>query len=38
MLQKYEPDPSHIISYEPIVFEGNLTFAKEVIEILNGKE
>lgn len=38
MLRKYELDPSHVISHKPIVFEEDLTFSEEAIQIMDRKE
>lgn len=35
MLHKYEPDPSHVISSEPMVVSDNLSYKEQPIRILD---
>ncbi|XP_040988961.1 uncharacterized protein LOC121236579 [Juglans microcarpa x Juglans regia] len=38
MLRKYIPDPTHIIDYEPLQIQENLTYTKEPAQIVERKE
>jgi len=38
MLRNYIPDPSHILSYEPLQIRDDLSYEKVLIEILDRKE
>ncbi|PKI36040.1 hypothetical protein CRG98_043564 [Punica granatum] len=38
MLRKYMPDPSHILSYQPVELNEDLTYEEEPVEILDKKE
>ncbi|KAF5459788.1 hypothetical protein F2P56_019706 [Juglans regia] len=38
MLRKYIPDPTHVIDYEPIQLQENLTYTEEPIRIIERKE
>ena len=38
MLRKYIPDPSHVLSYEPIQVRDDLSYEEISIEILDRKE
>ena len=38
MLRKYIPDPTHIIDYEPLQIQEDMTYAEEPIRILEKKE
>ncbi|XP_040996151.1 uncharacterized protein LOC121242340 [Juglans microcarpa x Juglans regia] len=38
MLRKYIPDPTHIIDYEPLQLQENLTYTEEPIHIIKRKE
>ena len=37
-LRKYIPDPNHIISYQPLQLQEDMTYIEEPIQILNRKE
>ncbi|KAL0541130.1 hypothetical protein IC582_021167 [Cucumis melo] len=34
MLRKYVPDPSHVVDYEPLEIDGNLSYTEQPIEVL----
>ncbi|KAL0544048.1 hypothetical protein IC582_019159 [Cucumis melo] len=34
MLRKYVPDPSHVVDYEPLEIDENLSYVKQPVEIL----
>ncbi|TYK01903.1 putative gag-pol polyprotein [Cucumis melo var. makuwa] len=34
MLRKYVPDPSHVVDYEPLEIDENLSYAKRPVEVL----
>ncbi|XP_035542101.1 uncharacterized protein LOC118344809 [Juglans regia] len=38
MLRKYIPDPTHVIDYEPLPLQQNLTYTEEPIWIIERKE
>ncbi|GKV29038.1 hypothetical protein SLEP1_g38011 [Rubroshorea leprosula] len=38
VLRKYEPDPSHVINYEPLELKEDLSYTKQPIQILDRKE
>ncbi|PKI38846.1 hypothetical protein CRG98_040763 [Punica granatum] len=38
MLRKYIPDPSHVLSYQPVELNEDLTYEEEPVEILDRKE
>ena len=38
MLRKYIPDPSHVLSYEPLQIKDDLSYEEVSVEILNRKE
>ena len=38
MLRRYVPDPSHILSYEPLQVKENLSYEEVPIQILDHKE
>ena len=38
MLRKYIPDPSHVLSYEPLQIRDNLSYEEVSVEILDRKE
>ena len=38
MLRKYVPDPSHVIEYQPLDIQPNLTYEEKPIHILDRKE
>ena len=38
MLRKYIPDPSRVLSYEPIQIRDDLSYEEILVEILNLKE
>ena len=38
MLRKYVHDPEHIISYEDLEFQPNLSYEEQLIKILDRKE
>ena len=38
MLRKYIPDPSHVLSYEPLRIRDDLSYEEVPIEILDHKE
>ena len=38
MIRKYIPDPSHIIKYEPMVIDKDLSYVKEPTQIVDKKE
>lgn len=38
MLRKYEPDPSHVISFEPIAVREALSYIEHPIQIIDHKE
>ncbi|PKI41878.1 hypothetical protein CRG98_037748 [Punica granatum] len=38
MLCKYIPDPSHVLSYQPVELNEDLTYEEEPVEILDRKE
>ncbi|XP_041009367.1 uncharacterized protein LOC121253424 [Juglans microcarpa x Juglans regia] len=38
MLRKYIPDPTHIIDYEPLQLQENLTYTEESMQIIERKE
>ncbi|XP_035540223.1 uncharacterized protein LOC118344209 [Juglans regia] len=38
MLRKYVPDPTHVIDYEPLQFQENLTYTEEPIRIVERKD
>ncbi|XP_056688567.1 uncharacterized protein [Spinacia oleracea] len=38
MLRKYVPDPSHVISHEPLALRNDLTYEEKPIEILDRRE
>ena len=38
MLRKYIPNPSHVLSYEPIQIRDDLSYEEILVEILNLKE
>ncbi|KAF5458025.1 hypothetical protein F2P56_022090 [Juglans regia] len=38
MLRKYVPDPMHIIDYEPPQIQEDMTYAEELVQILERKE
>ena len=38
MLRKYVPDPSHVIEYQPLDIQPNLTYEEKLIRILDIRE
>lgn len=38
MLRKYDPDSSHVITYQPIAFRDDLTYEEVLIRILDRKK
>lgn len=38
MLRKYKPNPTHVIDYEPLQFQENLTYMEEPVLIVERKE
>ncbi|KAF5451789.1 hypothetical protein F2P56_026861 [Juglans regia] len=38
MLRKYIPDPTHVIDYEPLQLQENLTYTEEPMRIIERKE
>ncbi|XP_050945505.1 uncharacterized protein LOC127150858 [Cucumis melo] len=34
MLRKYVTDPSHVVDYEPLVIDENLSYAEQSVEIM----
>ena len=38
MLRKYIPDPSHVLSYEPLQIRDDLSYEEVLVEILDHKE
>ena len=38
MLRKYIPDPSHVLSYEPLQIRDNSSYEEVSVEILDRKE
>lgn len=38
MLKKHEPDPSHVISHEPVSLQDDLTYIEEATQILDRNE
>ena len=38
MLRKYIPDPSHILSYEPLQIRDDLSYEEIPVEIVDRKE
>ncbi|KAF5444709.1 hypothetical protein F2P56_033818 [Juglans regia] len=38
MLRKYVPDPTHVIDYEPLQLQENLTYTEEPMRIIERKE
>lgn len=38
MLRKYIPDPSHVLSYQPVELNEDLTYEEEPVDILDRKE
>jgi ribosomal protein L21E len=38
LLRKYTHDPSHVIEYEPLRFEGGLSYIEEPVRIVDRKE
>ncbi|GKV46428.1 hypothetical protein SLEP1_g53413 [Rubroshorea leprosula] len=38
VLRKYEPDPSHVINYEPLELKEDLSYTEQPIQILDRKE
>ena len=38
MLRKYHPDPSHIIEYELLEIQGDMSYEEKPIKILDRKE
>ncbi|XP_062088883.1 uncharacterized protein LOC133795447 [Humulus lupulus] len=38
LLRKYVPDPSHVLNYEPIEVEQDLTYEEKPVKILDRKE
>ena len=38
MLRKYVPDPSHVIEYQPLDIQPNLTYEEKPIRILGKRE
>ena len=38
MLRKYVPDPTHVIDYEPLQLQENLTYTEEPLRIVERKE
>ncbi|GKU99825.1 hypothetical protein SLEP1_g12612 [Rubroshorea leprosula] len=38
VLRKYEPDPSHVINYEPLELKEDLSYTERPIQILDRKE
>ena len=38
MLKKYVPDPSHVIEYQPLDIQPNLTYEEKPIRILSRRE
>ena len=38
MIRKYIPDPSHIIKYEPMVIDKDLSYVEEPTQIIDKKE
>ncbi|PKI53581.1 hypothetical protein CRG98_026031 [Punica granatum] len=38
ILRKYIPDPSHVLSYQPVELNEDLTYEEEPVEILDRKE
>ncbi|KAF5458936.1 hypothetical protein F2P56_022928 [Juglans regia] len=38
MLRKYIPDPTHVIDYEPLQIQEDMTYAEEPVRILERKE
>ncbi|TYK19215.1 pol protein [Cucumis melo var. makuwa] len=37
MLRKYMPDPSHVVDYEPLQIDENLSYTEQPIEVLLGR-
>ena len=38
MLRKYIPDPSHVLTEQPVDMQENLTYEEEPVQILNRQE
>ena len=38
MLRKYVPDPSHVVEYQPLDIQPNMTYEERPIRILDRKE
>ena len=38
MIRKYIPDPSHIIKYEPMVIDKDLSYVEEPTQIVDKKK
>ena len=38
MLRKYVPDPSHVVEYQPLDIQPNITYKERLIRILDWKE
>ena len=38
MLRKYNPDASHVIEYEPLEIQPDLSYVEQPVEILDRKE
>ena len=34
MLRKYVPDPSHVVDYEPLELDENLSYIEQLVEVL----
>ncbi|XP_035548707.1 uncharacterized protein LOC118349208 [Juglans regia] len=38
VMRKYVPDPTHVIDYEPLQFQEDLTYTEEPVRIVERKE
>ena len=38
MLRKYIPDPSHVLTEQPVEIQDNLTYEEEPVQILDRRE
>ena len=38
MLRKYIPDPSHVLTEQPVEIQENLTYEEELVQILDHRE
>ena len=38
MLRKYMPDPSHVLEYQPVELDEDLTYEEQPVQILDRKE